>query len=533
VSELKKTVCPLCLNGCRVGIAYDGYQYQLEYLTEVEPNFGRLCPRGNSANIILDHPKRLCYPLLDGKEITWQKAFELISEWRSQCSAPEIAVVYSRGLQDEEIKIVHGLAAALETENLACGYIEPNNYFCYQLEGVKQAKLDDLSGSRATLLVGDVFSTSPVAAKPILEARYADKTSRLIVIDSIKTKQAGFAHLFIQVRPGTEYLALMAIAGILDPKLKINIDDCTERSGIQRPAIEQAAQILKNSPRGFVGAAAFLGRVWNPLFHNLCAQLVALKANKPFTGFTEALVPDGKICFGRLKEELAQGKIKMIFWFGGLFPYSYPEVLPEMSNVRFRVATSIFRPSTTLPGLVLPVPSEYEKSGRAETSWAEVKREPLARPVSGTKHINEIAEKVAGKKIEPLTFTQRQPVKVAELIQMAGESTIPPLDGNGWLLMGEKQAIGVGGFFDPEDTIAINPADAQKLGVTDGAWVTAKSRTSEKRFQANLTTAVPPGAMTVGVNNHANRALFSVEVDEKTGIVTIPPTKVDIWQAQA
>ncbi|MEO0069008.1 MAG: molybdopterin dinucleotide binding domain-containing protein [candidate division WOR-3 bacterium] len=532
MSELRKTVCPLCLNGCRVGVSYDGYQYRIEYLTDVEPNHGRLCPRGNSANIVIDHPKRLCYPLLDGKEINWERAFGLIKEWRSQCLPEEIAIVYSRGLQDEEIKIVYGLAGALGIESIACGYLEPSNYFWYQLEGVKQAKLDDITASRATLLVGDVFSTSPVAAKPILEARYAEKTSRLIVIDSIKTKQAGFAHIFIQVRPGREYLALLAIAGILDPNLRINIDDCVQRSGVQRGIIEQAAQILKNTNSGFVGASAFFGRVYNPLLHSLCAQLVALKANKPFTGFTEALVPEGKISFGKLREKISQGKIKMLFWFGGLFPYSYPEVFPEMKNVRFRVASSIFRPANPLPGLVLPVPSEYEKKGRAETLWGEANREPLAPPVSGTKSLAEIVKKIAGKEIQPLPLPERKRFSVAEVLQFAAEYNIPSFEGDGFFLLGEKQAFGVGGFFEQEDKIGINPGDANKLNVKEGEWVVVKSPTSELRFQCDPTSGVPAGVVSIGVNNHKNRALFSVEVDDKSGIVTIPPTKVEIWRAQ-
>ncbi|MEO0068970.1 MAG: molybdopterin dinucleotide binding domain-containing protein [candidate division WOR-3 bacterium] len=537
MSELRKTVCPLCLNGCRVGVRYDGYQYQIEYLTNLEPNYGRLCPRGNSANIVLDHPKRLCYPLLDGKEITWERAFDLIQEWRSQCSSEEIAVVYSRGLQDEEIKVVYGMADALGMANIVCGYLEPGNYFWYQLEGVKQAKLEDITASRATLLVGDIFSTSPVAAKPILEARYADKTSRLIVIDSIKTKQAGFAHIFIQVKPGTEFLALLAIAGILDPNLRIDIDDCVKRSGVQRNIIEQVAQILKNTESGFVGASICFGRVDNPLLFSLCVQLVALKANKPFTGFTEALVPEGKISFGKLREKISQGKIKMLFWFGGLFPYSYPEVFPEMNNVRFRVASSIFRPANPLPGLVLPVPSEYEKEGRAETLWGEVRREPIAQPVSGTKPLSEIIKRIAGKEIQPLPLPERKRLSVAEVLQNAeggmrkAECGRRNAEGDGFLLLGEKPAFGVGGFFDQENKIAINPADAHKLNVKEGEWVMVKSRTGELSFQCDITTAVPEGMVSVGVNNHKNRALFRVEVDEKTGIVTIPPTKVEIWRA--
>ncbi len=94
--EIKKTTCPMCRNGCQVGIQFDGYQYRAEYLSDVPPNNGRLCPRGNGNNIVIDHPKRLSYPLLNGKEINWATAFDLMKRWCAQVKADEIAVVYSR-----------------------------------------------------------------------------------------------------------------------------------------------------------------------------------------------------------------------------------------------------------------------------------------------------------------------------------------------------------------------------------------------------------------------------------------------------
>ncbi|MGQ9708467.1 MAG: molybdopterin dinucleotide binding domain-containing protein [bacterium] len=532
--EVKKGVCDFCLQGCRLGVSFDGYQYRIEYLTDEEPNYGRLCPRGNSANIVIDHPKRLSYPLLDGKEITWAKAFEIIKGWLGGCRADEIAVVYSRGLTEEEFGYVSGFASALGTPNLVCGYLDPDKNLADRLEGVRPAKLPLVLASRATLLVGDVFSTSPVIAKSILEARYADRQSRLVVIDSIKTRQAGFAQLFIQTKPGTEYLALAGIAAILNRKLKIDVEGCAAQSGVGLKDLDEAARVLKGAQNGLVGAAVSFGRVYNPLLHSLCAQLVALALDFPFAGFAEALVPKGRINFRDLKEKIAGGQIRMVFWFGGLFPYSYPEVMPELGRVSFRVATSIFRFNQTLPGLLLPVPCEFEKNSRGRTLWGEVERKALAEPVSGSRFIKEIVQVVAGQELSvrrPSTDEKLWTVQsVIELI--AGSK--PPVDNqNGYLLLGERRAIGIGEFFDDQGEVTINPADAERLGVGTGDFVVVKSKTAEQKFWVKVSLGVPAGVLTVGADAHKNRRLFSVEFDEQTGEATIPPTRIAVWRAQA
>ncbi len=541
--EIKSTTCPMCRNGCQVGIQFDGYQYRVEYLSDVPPNNGRLCPRGNGNNIVIDHPKRLSYPLLNGKEINWATAFDLMKRWCTQVKADEIAVVYSRGAGASELGWVRALADTLGTDNLVCGYLEPDNAFGYQLEGVRWATLDDLSATRATLLVGDVFSTSPVAAKRIIEARYADKKSRLAVIDSIKTRQAGFAHLFLQPRPGTEYLVMAGIAGLLDPGLKLDIDGIVRATGVAKEQMTAVADLLKGTDNGLVAVAACLGRVAEPLWHSLAAQLVALKSGKPFVGFGEALVPEGKIGFGRLKEKIVSGRIKLVFWFGGLYPYSYQELLPELQKIEFRIATSIFRPAEPLPGLVLPVPSELEKEGALVTLWGRMECHSVAKPVSGSKPVKEIVAQLGVTK--EVTFPAGGKVMgLADVIKgiglalekqggTAGASARSSEDKSRMVLVGRKEAIGVAGFFDPEGEVVVHPVDARKLQVKDGDLLGLRTKTGEGRFKVRVMLITAEGVLSIGVNVHNNRRLFPVEFDPEFGNAKIPPTEVEVWQAQA
>jgi anaerobic selenocysteine-containing dehydrogenase len=161
--ELKKTTCPFCLNGCTSAVSFDGYQYRMEYAADGPVNQGRLCARGNSASVVIDHPKRLAYPLLDGKPVSWDEAVSLVRAWRAAVKPEEVALVYSRGRGADEVRRMHGLAGGIGTKLLACGHIEPESAFNLRLEGAKGATLADIEGAGAMLLIGDVFNTSPVA----------------------------------------------------------------------------------------------------------------------------------------------------------------------------------------------------------------------------------------------------------------------------------------------------------------------------------------------------------------------------------
>jgi hypothetical protein len=523
-----RTTCPFCRNGCESEVTFD-YQYRMEYPADAKVNQGRLCPRGNSANIVVDHPKRLGYPLLDGREVSRDRAMKELRDGLGAVKPGEMAVVYGRGLTEAEVRQVRGFAKELGTSNIVCGHIEPENAFGRILDGAKAATLDDVRQAKVTLLVGDVFSTSPVASGAILDARYADRKNRVIVIDSLKTRQAGFAHLFLQTRPGGEAFALLAIAGLLDSGLKgIDVDSCAVAAGVDRKQLEAAAAMLKPGTAGFVGSAMHLGRVQFPVLHSLASQLVAVKSGKPFTGFAEARVPPGVMSFAALQQAVAAGRISGIAWFGGLYPYSYPSLWPELSTVPFRVCTSIFRPEKPLPGLVLPAASELEKEATGRSYWGEVARHPVAAVHSGARTVTRIlvdAGYTTEAKDEPASNVGAEtPVKM-------GTDALKRLPAGGTVLVGEKRAFGIGGFHDTEEWLSINRSDAAESGIGDDDSVEVATAAGRRVLAASLTDAVPAGVMSLGVNAHANRALFPLSVDETSGDVVAAPVVVSVTRA--
>lgn len=524
MAETAKTTCPFCLNGCTSGVDFNGYQYRMRYFPEAEVNRGRLCPRGNSASIVVDHPHRLCRPLVDGRDTTWAEAEAMVKGWFAATRAEELALVYSRGRSADEVRRLHGLAAGLGTPHLACGHIEPENAFNYRLEGVRPAALADLEKSRATLLVGDVFNTSPVASWRMLEARYADRKSRLVVVDSVRTRQSGFAHCFLRVKPGTEPLALVALAALTDPKLcpGADVDTLAAASGVSRAQLATAAGVLKPGVPGFVGSAMHPGRVFHPALHSLASQLVALAAGKPFTGFGESALPAGPESFSDLRKAAGEGRVRMLFWTGGLYPYSYTGLVPELDRVEFRVATAIFAPDPPVRGLVLPVTAELERSSSGSSYWGPVERQALATPLSGSRSFGYVLGLLG--KAEARPESPARAAAPADVVEMAARAAaLDRAPGDGMLLLGEKKAIGLRGFFDAEDKVLLNPADAMALGLADTSFVRVATETAAVELRVHASDAAPAGAAVVGVNTHPNRALFAPAVDPLNNETTVPP----------
>ena len=526
MTQPTRTTCPFCLNGCTSGVEFNGVEHRMHYFADAEVNQGRLCPRGNSASIVIDHRDRLCRPLLDGRDTTWPEAEALVRRWLSEVKPEELGIVYSRGRAADEVRRLHGLAQELGTPNLACGHVEPENAFNHRLEGVHDAALADIESARAMLLVGDVFSTSPVASWRILDARYKDRKSRMVVVDSVRTRQAGFAHLFVQVRPGTEPFALAALAALIDPKAAptVEVERYAALAGVKRQELEAAAAMLGPSVPGFVGSAMHTGRVHLPALHSLASQLVAKASAKPFMGFRETELPFGPMRFSDLRKAMGEGKLRMLFWTGGLFPFSYGELLPETAKVERLVATSLFRPDPPVSGLVLPMTAELERASVGRSYWGKVERSPLAAPLDGTRPFGRVLEWFGQAAEKP--ESKVRPTGVGEVLTMATRGAELARTDGGLLLIGEKKAIGLRGFHDPEDEVSINRADAIRLGVSGRNYLRVKSPTAEREFRVRVTDGVPNGVLMVGTNVHSNRCLFPLVEDELTGEVTVPPVHV-------
>ena len=81
---LVPVICPYCGAGCTFYLVVEkGRAVGLEYMTEHPVSQGSLCPKGNAALEVLEHPDRLTQPLIKTKgrfeEATWDEALDLIA----------------------------------------------------------------------------------------------------------------------------------------------------------------------------------------------------------------------------------------------------------------------------------------------------------------------------------------------------------------------------------------------------------------------------------------------------------------------
>lgn len=536
-----KTTCPFCLYGCELAIvsSVNHYVQNIEYPSEARVNQGRLCPRGNSASIILGDKKRLSNPIFRNKEISWTKALAEITQVIKSFDKNEIALTFDKNLTEEEITLISVFANSLGIENFASSYLEPEFHFSYRLENCSTATLEDIEQAKVFVLVGDVFGQTPVIARPILNARYADRNNKIFVIDSIQTRTAGFADKFLHCRPGTESLLLAAMSSLLSGKIKgLEIDTIAEVSGVSANSIETVAKAFSNINPGVLIAAMSFGRNENPFLFSLTGQALAVKASggKKFLGTGEARSDFGKTGFSSIYTKIKQGAIKALINFGDTFPHYYPQLKDILSRLDTLITTAVFKPRTQDNELNFSVSSNLEKSGVVKTLWGEAKITKTLNPFSGSKTVKEIIElidqglalaKNSGPKYEAKVVTTREVYELArDFLAIKQQSS----EKDKLLLLGEKPAIGFLNIFDPENIIKMNPADCTKLNLKENDSARVASANHETELIIKPTNQVPKGVTLIGVNRIENRQLFPMVIDNATNNVIFPPTKINVWQ---
>lgn len=556
-SEIVKTICPLCLYGCELPMITenrgDFLLRKVEYNPQSVVNQGRLCARGNAAKVILDHKKRLTSPLFNNKNIDWVIALSQIKRQLKGFSPGEIAITYDINNTIEEITSIFSFAQELKVDLVSRSYLEPEAFFSYTPGEVKYAELKDIEQSKVLLVIGDIFSKTPLISKPILDAKYADRNNRLYYIDSVKTRLAGFANKFLWTKPGTEPLLILGLIAAMGKSARELLGDknfasirkvmpkIVEICGIGEQDIEEIAQSFSTIPKGVILASMDFGKTDNPLLFSLLPQILSMATpgDKMFVSPALASVPIGKNGFGEVIERINQNKVKGLINFGNNFPCDYPEITPHLKNLSLFVTTSIFSQSLPITGWTLPVPSLLEKTGTINTLWGKDTIQPLAEPVNGSKHIFDIIENISsGNELKSKPrITNKSIININDVIgsaldyietQSVGEAQASQQksNGNGLIVLGEESAFGYRGIFENNaNQLKINPITAQKQDIKSGDSVKLKINDKEKEFIVNITLGIPIDAVSISVDTSDNRILFPIQIDSITKEVIIPPTK--------
>lgn len=550
--SLMRTTCTFCPFGCTLEIVRRGRQILgVEYPEDSPVNAGRVCARGTLAARLLDHPRRLCYPLLNGKERTWDEFFAEVGPQIRNCPSDELAVTYDRNLTIEEQEMVAGFAHQFGTDNLAAAWPEAELLLDVLLRPVsgsgpqRSATLDDIVNADSILLVGDVFGAMPVVARTVLDARYRERNRKLYCLDSIRTNAAGFAHKFLWVKPGTEPIVLFAIASLLDARMKkIAPETVVAASGVTYAYLNELAADFARNRKGVIIAALNSGRTSHPELLTSALRLLMskLKGTKGLLASRESAVVPGPSALGHILNRIEQGKIRILINFGMEFPFAWPALLPRLEPLQLLVTTAVLRPRMNLSGWVLPVPLDIEKSGTVRTLWGEMKLVPAARPVSGSRTIEQLISGLIGSppaRVElplPPTSESKGRELAEQVRQLFPNENDSADDEYRFQLLAERPAYGFVVEHAPRNlspeapTVSIHPADARSLGIRAQDNVRLATPLGSQRFAAHLSETVRPGTLLVDYNRIVTRNLFPFRIDNSSGMVIVSPTRAKIWR---
>jgi len=547
--ERARTTCTFCRMGCELEVIRQGWRIAgVEYPADAPVNRGRLCPRGSASALLLDHPMRLAYPLKDGKESTWPEFFAETGARLRATPSNELAITYDRNLTREELELVYGLANRLGTENVASAYQESEACFDLRLDTKAKAApavtLTDVLGADTILIAGDAFAKMPVLAKPVLDARYQARDRRLYCIDCVKTTTAGFAHKFICTEPGFEPLVMLALAGLVGPKLAgFDCEQVAAKCGVNPDDLREIAEGFGKTKKGVVIGATTSGRTMDPKFFSLALQLLVsrMKGNKRLLIAAEAAVPPGPCRFSEVLAAIESGEVKTLLNLGDGFPRDYPGLVERLSKLDLLVTTATMRPAGVTPGWVLPVAMNLEKHGSFSTVWGQVNLSPVLTPASGTRLVSEIVaglldDRISGESVPESPDWLKVPVKSVtdQGRAMLKRPETEPDPEFRFVLLAEQPAYDFRGIFSQVvHPLLMTRSDAGQLGVEDGDRVKLETRAGGKlELPAAISDRVGEGTMLVNSGCPETRALFPCEVDKLTGIVTIPPVRAKLWRSE-
>jgi anaerobic selenocysteine-containing dehydrogenase len=593
-----KTICPFCSlqdwlklqwSSSTARFTKDSF-ISVDYDAQSPINEGSLCPRGNAVAELVDHPKRLICPRLNGQDVDWEEAFShaatSLKDLARKHGPEAVGILAGGGLTLGEALNLEKLAReVLKTPYVAPLFPDDGAVFhsLARLGWDTGFSLKDLQERQVMLLVGDVFTEHPVISKRILRAKYKDRGHRLFVIDSLATPTTWFAHEHLQPIPGTEVLVLAGITQMLSASakentgefpLKLDLGAIAKRTGVSQEQMDTVASALSSASDGAIiqsnlyghqdlpGACAILGHALARLAGSKFSFLhlpVFCNSRGVFQVLSSAEKGQKLVSGPQILEMVTEGKIKGLLLFG-LDPLSAvpSEKLAEvLGRLEFLLVADVLPThSTPLADVLLPVAVGPEKSGQLlylngekqdfelaipapGLAWPEKDIiENLARKLSPKHDLSatpqEIEERLKGGAKTPWLemLAEVEPVLGKKLSADEGKETAYPL----FLVPTAVPAhLGDGSLSRHlswakktcgSPCIWANAALMEKLSLIEGARVQISSKADRAIFPLLLDRKLPENVIAAPAHFPQVRRLFSWKIDSQYGDLQLGPERV-------
>ncbi len=234
-NKIIDSICPFC--GCGCGIRLEVKQNRVIRVhpdTKSEVNNGALCIKGSYGFDFIHSPERLTTPLLkvnsSFEKIPWEKALNLIaSEFiriKKENGSDSLAAFGSSKCSNEDNYLLQRFTRTiLGTNNIDNGsrlYSAPSRTALGWSIGFAGTTglINELENSDVILVIGANPSSSAPVMEYALKRAVKFKGAKLLLIDPQSTKLVPFAHLWLQLKVGTDTALLNSLAKvIIDEKL--------------------------------------------------------------------------------------------------------------------------------------------------------------------------------------------------------------------------------------------------------------------------------------------------------------------------
>lgn len=274
------TVCRMCGNLCGICVKVkDNTIVSIKGDPDSPISRGRICIKGRTAAESLYSDRRLKYPLKrnskgEFEQISLEQAIKEISERLVQISkknsSRSIGIWKGEGADFQQNEgLARRFASAIGTPNYFSNDTQcfSGRYIAHKLV-YGDYLIPDVENSNLIICWGSNVPMSHMNTMHRIDTG-RKKGAKLIVIDTMRTKFAKYADLFVQIKPGTDiYLAYYILNYIINNNLvnhdlleeysigfeslvalvsKIDIDLVSELTGIQVDDIEKIVSLLRQS----------------------------------------------------------------------------------------------------------------------------------------------------------------------------------------------------------------------------------------------------------------------------------------------
>lgn len=250
-----KTTCPYCGVGCGViATVGDTGTVTVKGDPEHPANLGRLCSKGSALAETLDLDGRLLHPEIDGKQVDWDTALDLIAEKFAETIAehgPDSVAFYVSGqLLTEDYYLANKLMKGF----IGSANIDTNSRLCMasSVAGHRRAfgsdtvpgTYEDLELADLVILTGSNLAwCHPVLYQRLAAAKTARPEMKIVVIDPRRTMTCDIADLHLAIRPDGDVALFLGLLAHLAKSPALNRDYVTAHTQGFDAAISAAATL--------------------------------------------------------------------------------------------------------------------------------------------------------------------------------------------------------------------------------------------------------------------------------------------------